>query len=231
MKTVDAPASIPDPPAELGRLGPALGWLAAAQGAWPPRAPRQRRLLSVGLDGGTSYPTGSDEADSIADQGVDLLTVEGPPASVAALIVMCALLDIEPVLAVGTALQAGWAELVTGVRDGLPAARAITGDPEQLVADPLLGRVTGLLAQCAVRRTPVVLGGSPVLAAAALAAERMAPGARRWWLAASTSPSSAVGLAYADLALSPMLDLGLSRGGAELATGLLVGAVALTSTG
>jgi nicotinate-nucleotide--dimethylbenzimidazole phosphoribosyltransferase len=60
----------------------------------------------------------------------------------------------------------------------------------------------------------VILGTSSTLAAAALVADRLAPGARRWWLAASQAPGPAVRLAYTDLALEPMLDLGLRVPGA-----------------
>lgn len=226
MKPVDAPTSIPDPPTELGRLGSGLGWLARAQGGWPPSSPRQRR--DVGIVDGAGFAAACDEADALADSGADLLTLEGPAATAPALVLLCALLDIEPVLAVGTSTGAGWAQLLVAVRDGLPGARALVGDPEQLVTDPVLGRVTGLLAQSAVRRTPVVLGSSPVLAAAALAAERIAPGARRWWLAGSAPTTTAVGLVYAELALDPLLDLGLSMpGAATLAADLLISGIGL----
>jgi nicotinate-nucleotide--dimethylbenzimidazole phosphoribosyltransferase len=221
-----SPAQLPAPPAELGRLGDALHWLAQAQGAWPPRPPAHRRPLT--LDDGEGFAAGAAEADALADAGVDLLAVEGPAATTAALVALCALLDVEPVLAVGTASGPSWAQTVVAVREGLPAARLLLGDPESLVADPLLGRATGLLAQSAVRSTPVVLGTSPVLAAAALAAERLFPGARRWWLAGSHAPSTVVRMAYADLALDPLLDLGLAMpGGADLAADLLLGGIRL----
>jgi nicotinate-nucleotide--dimethylbenzimidazole phosphoribosyltransferase len=225
MDPVEPPARLDPPPPGLGRLGAALSWLAAAQGGWPPHSPQHRRDIELG-DGG--LVAGRAAADSLADAGADLLVLEGPPATAAALVVLCALLDVEPVLAVGTAAGPGWAELVVAVRDGLPAARALVGDPEQLVADPVVGHAAGLLAQSAVRRTPVVLGPSPTLAAAALAAERLAPGASRWWLAACKPSSTAVTLAYAELVLDPLLDLGLRvPGGAALAVNLLTSAVGL----
>ena len=214
------------PPAGLGRLGAGLAWLAGAQGAWPPVAPRQRRSLDV--VSGEGVGAGRAEADALADAGVDLLVLEawGDPA--AAVAVICALLDVEPVLALGTAASAGWAERLVAVRDGLRAARAHVGDPERLAADPVLGRVVGLLAQSPVRRTPVVLGGSPVVAAGALVAERMVPDARHWWLAGTTPVTTAATLALTDLALEPLLDLGLTvPGGAQLAADLLVRGVEL----
>jgi len=124
----------------------------------------------------------------------------------------------------------GWSELVVAVRDALPAARAAIGDPERLADDDVLGNAAGLLAQLASRRTPVVLGPSPLLAAAALVADRIAPGARRWWLAASPGPDSASRRAYAELELEPLLDLGLTvPGAAGLAADLLVGGIDLAT--
>jgi nicotinate-nucleotide--dimethylbenzimidazole phosphoribosyltransferase len=62
-----------------------------------------------------------------------------------------------------------------------------------------------------------------VAAAAGLVAERLTPGARHWWLLGSTPTGTAAGLAYADLGLEPLLDLGLQvPGGAQLAADLLV---------
>jgi nicotinate-nucleotide--dimethylbenzimidazole phosphoribosyltransferase len=116
------------------------------------------------------------------------------------------------------------------VRDGLRAARGLVGDPDRLAADPVLGRVTGLLAQSAVRRTPVVLGGSVVVAAAALVAERLAPDARHWWLAGPTPIGAAAQAAHADLGLEPLLDLGMTApGGAALAADLLMRGVELVT--
>ncbi|GAC1610198.1 MAG: hypothetical protein NVS3B26_15710 [Mycobacteriales bacterium] len=245
MNPVEPPKRLQSPPPELGRLGVALSWLAAAHGSWPPPAPQQRRAVEVGSAGLTAdlaaglaagpaagLAAGRAQADALADAGADLLVVEGPPATAAALTVLCALLDVEPVLAVGTVAGPGWAELIVAVRDGLPGARSVVGDPERLLADPVIGHAAGLLAQCAVRRTPLVLGTSPVLAAAGLAAERLAPGARRWWLAASKPVSTVVAMAYAELALDPLLDLGITRSGsAALAADLLVSGIALLDAG
>ena len=55
--------------------------------------------------------------------------------------------------------------------------------------------MAGFLAQAAVRRTPVLLDGV-VVTAAALVAERLAPGARQWWQAGhrSTEPAHTLAL-------------------------------------
>ena len=83
--------------------------------------------------------------------------------------------------------------------------------------------LTGLLAQAAVRRTPVLLDGV-VVGAAALVADRWAPGARRWWVVAQRSPEPAMELAVAHLDLVPLLDLQVRLGdgsGALVAVALL----------
>ena len=216
---IDRPDRFPGPP-ELGRLGAALGWLAGAQGAWPPHPPRRPHALDVTT--GTGLDAGIAEADGLADSGGDLLVLEASGDPAAALVVVCALLDVEPVLAIGTAAGPDWAARVVALRDGLRAARGLVGEPARLGSDPVLGRVAGLLAQSAVRRTPVVLGGSVVVAAAGLLAERLEPGARQWWLAGTTPTSTAARLAHEDLGLEPLLDLGMTvPGGARLAADLL----------
>lgn len=226
---VEAPSPVPPPPRALGRLGPALAWLAAAQGSWPPVAPGAVRRV-VAEDGGTRVE-GQAEADLLVDGGCDLLVVGSAGDQVGGLVVLAALLDLEPVEAVGTATGEDWARLTTGVRDGLRGARMHVGDPDgllQAVASPALARLTGLLAQAAVRRTPVVLDGAPVTAAAAVLAERLAPGAPAWWLAGQVPPAPAARLGLADLGLTGLLDLGLGLPeGAELARALLEQAVPL----
>lgn len=226
---VPAPSVVTAPSQGLGRLGPALAWLAGAQGAWPPIAPTAVRRVVVSE--GLTRAEGQAEADRLADGGADLLVLGAGGDQVAGLVVLSALLDLEPVQAVGTASGADWARLTTGVRDGLRTARMHVGDPDGLlkaVDSPPLARLTGLLAQSAVRRTPVVLDGAPLTAAAALLAERVAPGAPAWWLAGQVPPAPAARLGLADLGLVGLLDLGLDLPeGADLARCVLEQAVSL----
>jgi len=226
---VAPPADVPAPPRTLGRLGPALAWLAAAQGAWPPHRPTAPRSLVV-ADGG-SREDGQREADELADGGCDLLVLGSDGDQVPGLVVLAALLDLEPVQAVGTAAGDAWASSTTGVRDGLRTARMHVGDPDALlraVGSAVLARLTGLLAQSAARRTPVVLDGSALVAAAAMVAERLAPGAPAWWLAGQVPPAPAARKGLAELGLTGLLDLGLSRPeGAGLAASVLEQAVEL----
>lgn len=225
MIVVERPARVPPPP-ELGQLGRGLAWLAGAQGTWPARAPH--RVAHLDVAEGAGFANGRAEADTLADSGVDLLTLESSADPVPALVVLCALLDLEPVLALGTTNGPDWAAQLTAVRDGLLTARPHVGDPERLVGDSALGRLTGLLAGCAARRTAVVLGDTVPIAAAALAAERLAVGARSWWLAGSEPTARAAQLAHQDLALDPLLRLGLQvPGSARLAADLLVAGLPL----
>jgi len=69
--------------------------------------------------------------------------------------------------------------------------------------------------------------------AAALVAERLAPGARRWWQAGHLSTEPGHPLALADLGLDPILDLRMRLGegtGATAALALLRAAVATLSS-
>ena len=95
---------------------------------------------------------------------------------------IAALTDTEPVAAVGRGTgidDAGWARKTAAIRDALYRTRRLSADPIALLricggAD--LAAMAGFCAQAAVRRTPVLLDGV-VVTAAALAAERLAPGA------------------------------------------------------
>jgi nicotinate-nucleotide--dimethylbenzimidazole phosphoribosyltransferase len=228
---VAAPGPVPVVDASLGRLGPAVGWLGSVQGAWPPVVPTGVRRVVVSGDG--RREEGQRTADELADGGCDLLLAGSDGDPVGGLVVLAVLLDLEPVQAVGTGGGADWPRLTTGVRDGLRRARMHVGDPDALlraVGDPAVASLTGVLAQSAVRRTPVVLDGSPTSAAAAMLAERLAPGAPAWWLAGQVPPSPAARKGLAELGLAGLLDLGLARPeGAELAWSVLSQAVALAA--
>jgi nicotinate-nucleotide--dimethylbenzimidazole phosphoribosyltransferase len=187
-----------------------------------------------------AYGLGVAIADEEIDSGCDLLIPGdmgiGNTTPAAALV--AALLDREPVAVIGRGTgidDATWMRKATAVRDALRRARrADAQDAEDLIrilGGRDLAALTGLLVQAAQRRTPVLLDGV-VSCAAALAAERIAPGASEWWVAGTRSTEPAQALALEALELEPLLDLGLRLGegtGALLALPL-VQAAALTLT-
>ena len=175
-------------------------------------------------------------ADEEVDAGADLLIAGdmGIGNTTPATTLVAALTNTEPVAAVGRGTgvdDAGWARKTAAIRDALFRARAVRTDPVALLrvcggAD--LAAMAGFLAQAAVRRTPVLLDGV-VVTAAALVADRLAPGARKWWQAGhrSTEPAHALGLQH--LELEPIVDLGMRLGegtGAAIALPVVRAAVA-----
>jgi len=182
---------------------------------------------------------GQQVADDEVDAGADLLIAGdmGIGNTTAATAVIAALTGTEPVAAVGRGTgidDAAWARKTAAVRDALYRSRAVRSDPLGLLAccgGADLAAMAGFCAQAAARRTPVLLDGV-VVTAAALVAERMAPGARSWWQAGHRSPEPAHGPALAELGLQPIVDLGLRLGegtGAAVALPVLRAAVAVLS--
>ncbi|KZS59114.1 nicotinate-nucleotide--dimethylbenzimidazole phosphoribosyltransferase [Mycobacterium ostraviense] len=184
--------------------------------------------------------SGQQIADEEVDAGADLLIAGdmGIGNTTAAAVLVAALTDTEPVAVVGFGTgidDAGWARKTAAVRDALFRARPVLPDPVGLLrccggAD--LAAMAGFCAQAAVRRTPLVLDGMAVTAAA-LVAERLAPGARRWWQAGHRSTEPGHQLALTALQLDPILDLRMRLGegtGATLALSVLRAAVAALSS-
>ncbi|MCZ0727994.1 nicotinate-nucleotide--dimethylbenzimidazole phosphoribosyltransferase [Mycolicibacterium iranicum] len=184
----------------------------------------------------TAIDAGRAIADDEVDSGADLLIAGdmGIGNTTPATTLIAALTDSEPVAVVGRGTgidDAGWSRKTAAVRDALYRARRITADPIALLricggAD--LAAITGFLAQAAVRRTPVLLDGV-VVTAAALAADKLAPGARLWWRAGhrSTEPAHTLALRHLDLDPIVELDMRLGEGsGALVALPVLRAAVA-----
>jgi nicotinate-nucleotide--dimethylbenzimidazole phosphoribosyltransferase len=182
---------------------------------------------------------GEQIADEEVDAGADILIAGdmGIGNSTPATVLVAALTDTEPVAAVGYGTgvdDAGWARKTAAVRDALYRVSGSRSDPVALLracggAD--LAAMAGFCAQAAVRRTPLLLDGLAVTAAA-LVAEQLAPGARQWWQAGHRSPEPAHGLALARLELEPILDLRMRLGegtGAAVALPVLRAAVAALS--
>ena len=178
-------------------------------------------------------------ADEEIDAGADLLIAGdmGIGNTTAAAVLVALLTGIEPHTLVGRGTgidDAGWIRKTRAVRDAVRRGRPHLELPERLVgvvggAD--IAAMAGFLARAAQRRTPVVLDGV-VSGAAALVADRLAPGARAWWVAGHRSTEPAHTAALTELELVPLLDLGLRLGegtGALLALPLLQAAAATLS--
>ncbi|HWF27064.1 MAG TPA: nicotinate-nucleotide--dimethylbenzimidazole phosphoribosyltransferase [Mycobacterium sp.] len=179
-------------------------------------------------------------ADEEVDGGADLLIAGdmGIGNTTAAAVLVAALTNAEPVAVIGLGTgidDAGWSRKTAAVRDALFRTRLVVPDPVGLLrccggAD--LAAMAGFCAQAAVRRTPLLLDGMTVTAAA-LVAERLAPGARQWWQAGHRSTEPGHGLALAALELDPILDLRMRLGegtGATAALPVLRSAVAALSS-
>ncbi len=179
-------------------------------------------------------------ADEEVDGGADLLIAGdmGIGNTTAATALIAALTDTEPVAAVGRGTgidDAGWARKTAAIRDAMRRARPVVKDPIALLrvaggAD--IAALAGFVAQAAHRRTPVILDGL-VVTAAALVAEESARGAREWWIAGHRSSEPAHSLALRHLRIEPLLELDMRLGegsGALVALPLIHAAIAtLTS--
>ena len=158
-------------------------------------------------------------ADEEVDSGADLLIAGdmGIGNTTPAAVLVAALTGAEPVAVVGRGTgvdDAGWMRKAAAIRDALRRGRPVRREPVALlrtVGGADLAAIAGFLAQAAARRTPVLLDGM-VVGAAALVAEELAPGARAWWLAGHRSVEPAHTLLLEHLGLEPLLDLGMRLG-------------------
>lgn len=176
-------------------------------------------------------------ADEEIDAGADLLIAGdmGIGNTTPATALIATLTGIEPVRAVGRGTGVddhGWMRKVAAVRDAMWRARPVARDGVELLrvaggAD--IAAMTGFLARAAARRTPVLLDGL-IVTAAALIAEDLAAGAAHWWVAAHRSTEPAHAEALSKLKLAPVLDLDMRLGegsGALTALPVLRAAVAV----
>ncbi|MCG7632510.1 nicotinate-nucleotide--dimethylbenzimidazole phosphoribosyltransferase [Gordonia McavH-238-E] len=158
-------------------------------------------------------------ADDLVDSGTDLLIAGemGIGNTTPATVLIGALTRREPVEIVGRGTgvdDAGWMRKTAAIRDGMRRARKVIHDPLALLAavgGADLAATVGFLAQAALRRTPVILDGV-VITAAAMVANELAPGAMRWWIAGHRSVEPAHQIALEHLDLVPVLDLSMRLG-------------------
>jgi nicotinate-nucleotide--dimethylbenzimidazole phosphoribosyltransferase len=159
-------------------------------------------------------------ADASVDAGADLLVVGdmgiGNTTPAAALVAALLAADPGPLTGRGTGVDdAALDRKRRVVTAAVARAGAVHGDDPRALLGALggadLAAMTGLCRQAAQRRTPVLLDGV-VVTAAALAAERVAPGTAAWFAAGHRSAEPAHGPALAALGLEPLLDLGMRLG-------------------
>jgi nicotinate-nucleotide--dimethylbenzimidazole phosphoribosyltransferase len=160
-------------------------------------------------------------ADEEADSGTDLvvlgdLSVGGTTPASTLIAALCGT-DASVVTGRGgTGIDdLAWMRKCSAIRDALRRARPVLGDQLTLLAavgGADLAATTGFLLQSAVRRMPVILDGV-VSAACALVGQRAAFRAPDWWLAGQLSGEPGQAKALDRLALTPLLDQGVTVGG------------------
>ena len=186
------------------------------------------------LEAEQAVEAGRQLADDEVDAGTDLLVPGdmgiGNTTAAAVLIGVLTGAGAHTVTGRGTGIDdAGLARKRVVVEAAISRAASKTDDPIALLSTAAgadIAAMAGFLAQAAVRRTPVMLDGI-VSGAAALVAERLAPGAKAWWAAGHRSVEPAHTRALESLGLAPLVDLGLRLGegtGALLAVPLLIAA-------
>jgi nicotinate-nucleotide--dimethylbenzimidazole phosphoribosyltransferase len=167
----------------------------------------------------SAIEAGINIADQEIDAGADLLIVGdmGIGNTTPAAVLISVLTDTEPIKVVGRGTgidDAAWIRKCAAIRDARRRAWPHRDDITELLqvsggAD--LAAMTGFLLQAANRRTPVLLDGV-VVAAAALVAQRPNPRIVRWLQAAHLSVEPAHAIALDRLGLTPILDLGMRLG-------------------
>ncbi|MFF2557368.1 nicotinate-nucleotide--dimethylbenzimidazole phosphoribosyltransferase [Nocardia sp. NPDC058058] len=175
-------------------------------------------------------------ADEEIDSGADLLIAGdmGIGNTTPATVLIATITDTEPVVAVGRGTgvdDAGWIRKTAAIRDAMWRARPVVKDPVALLrtaggAD--LAAMAGFLARAAARRTPVILDGV-VVTAAALVANQLALGAKEWWVAGHRSSEPSHTVALDRLQLEPLVEMNMRLGegsGALTALPVLRAAVA-----
>lgn len=158
-------------------------------------------------------------ADQEVDSGADLLLAGdlGIGNTTPSAVIIGLLTNNEPVAVTGRGSgidDEGWKRKLAAVRDAMFRARKDRNNIMVMmrkVTSPELVAMAAFIAQAAVRRTPVVLDGV-VVTAAAMLADKMAPGARRWMQAGHQSAEPAHEYALRYLGLTPLLQLGMRLG-------------------
>ena len=158
-------------------------------------------------------------ADRAIDAGCDLLMAGdlgiGNTTAAAAIIGLLTRNDASLVTGRGTGIDdATWMRKCTAVREAMRRARPARFDPMRVLAisgGADFAAIAGFLMQAARRRTPVILDGLVVCAAACIA-DLFDHGARAWWLAGHRSTEPAQAFALQRLDLEPIVDFQMRLG-------------------
>ena len=170
-------------------------------------------------------------ADEEIDAGADVLIAGdmgiGNTTPASALIGLLTGSDARAVVGRGTGIDdAALARKTAAVTAAMGRGADAVDDPVLLlsrIGSPDIAAMAAFIARASTRGCPVVLDGI-VSCAAALVAERLAPGAAAWWAAGHRSTEPAARVALVHLGLEPLVDLGLRLGegtGALLALPML----------
>lgn len=192
------------------------------------------------LDAAMAEGRAAVERARAADSDLFIAGEMGIGNTTASSLLVCMLLGLAPerVTGRGTGVDdARLAHKLDVIRQGLALHDTADGLCGAALAREALRRVggfeiaamSGAYLACAEHGLPAVVDGV-ISTVAALAAERMAPGARHWWLFGHRSPEPAHALLLAELEGEPVLDLGLRLGegsGAAAAVAILRLACAL----
>lgn len=219
--------------ADLGDLDPAVGAHKLCRGSG---AIHLEDAISVDL-AHTALEAGADIADTEIAAGAQLLIGGdmgiGNTTVAAALIAATLGLTGTDVAGRGTGVDdAGWHHKSAVIDQALARAGDCLDDPVHTLAalgSADIAATTGFLARAAECGVPVLLDGL-ISVAAAILADRIAPGAADWWAAGHRSTEPAQSHALEKLSLTPILDIGMRLGegsGALAAVPLLRSAAAL----
>ena len=158
-------------------------------------------------------------ADEEIDSGADLLIAGqvGIGATTSAAVIVSVITNVEPVKVVGRGSGIDddtWMRKATAIRDSRLRSWPVRSIPIDLLATAGgadIAAITGFLLRAAARRTPVLLDGV-VVAAAALVAQELQPRCVRWWRVGQRTAEPAQALALRRLGLEPIIDLGVQAG-------------------
>lgn len=158
-------------------------------------------------------------ADQLVDSGTRVLaaTTLGRGDSTIAATLMGVFTRTEPVAVAGTPFAIGdeaWCQKVEVIRNAMFRVRTDLTRPHEVLrraGSPSAAVLTGLIAQAASRRTPILIDAA-LPAVAAYCADRLAPGAAQWVLPTQAPHEPAEELALRVMSAQPLVDMGISYG-------------------